>query len=971
MAVVVNPGLNRFGMQRKLALSPPLWLLMVMVMVMAMCCWSLVSGAARSEAEAPHRDTLDFGLVPAVVYETHAYYEPGAVDMLFHIVHAFLYTVQPNPFPADLIVRILQQNMKGLKPEELQKAIYYELGFIVLAVLGVVFVLLMPLVGLFFCLCRCCENCGGEMHQRHRKNADCLRGFYTVSLATSSLVMVLGVLIAYTGSHNITSQINNTKRLVSSNMNDLKLLASYTPAQIDYLTAQYTTAKNKVLFDLDNIGPLLGEQIHNQLNRDVMPALDNVLRMAAAMRASKEALENVSTSLETLQEATSKLRRSLLLERNSLSNTLNDPVCDSGNVSRTCSNIRVTFDQLAVSADFTGLPDVTPQLANLESLMETDLSYIVQKGYSAFNDTSRIVSEQTQDIEAKVKALLDKSGAEIIAFTSAFPVESALENFTRFLTEGQKNIEAFYPRIEQFDFYRWIGCVVLCCMVVLILAFNLLGLMCGICGHDKNTTPTTRGCLSNTGGNLLMAGVGFSFIFSWVLMGVVVTTFVTGGNVEKLVCEPLANRQLFKIIDTPYMVHPGKKNFLPGMLFQNPNIDLTIGSLYRILRLKWIQQRMLTFRLSWLIKERLSKRIRSKSRPCRPPTSSSSYHNQPPRTGCIPQGSYPVRIPSVASDGEAAFWDSDPQMEPHGGDPASPRNRTSTTSLSSVQALCSMCLPRFFPVCYNGDCYENNGIYSALQLENQFHFVQFINRTMNSHDLSEILEGINVDLKGIILLGEDGKDNLINFANSGLGEINYEAYLSEVNKGVTVVDLLSFANELEAEADHLPRGALGNALKGHSSSIRQIHKEQVVPMEQAMSSLSQSIRFLQTTVEELPSKVTNVLSAIDAAEYLISNNASHVVKKETDKYTQNLMGYLKQYVNWVHLSLMMEVAQCKPISNIIDSLEIVGCSFIVDSMNTFWFGLGGCCLFLIPSIIMSVKLAKFYRRMDTEDVFEE
>ncbi|KAK3523192.1 hypothetical protein QTP86_021753, partial [Hemibagrus guttatus] len=786
-------------MQRKLALSPPLWLLMVMVM--AMCCWSLVSGAARSEAEAPHRDTLDFGLVPAVVYETHAYYEPGAVDMLFHIVHAFLYTVQPNPFPADLIVRILQQNMKGLKPEELQKAIYYELGFIVLAVLGVVFVLLMPLVGLFFCLCRCCENCGGEMHQRHRKNADCLRGFYTVSLATSSLVMVLGVLIAYTGSHNITSQINNTKRLVSSNMNDLKLLASYTPAQIDYLTAQYTTAKNKVLFDLDNIGPLLGEQIHNQLNRDVMPALDNVLRMAAAMRASKEALENVSTSLETLQEATSKLRRSLLLERNSLSNTLKDPVCDSGNVSRTCSNIRVTFDQLAVSADFTGLPDVTPQLANLESLMETDLSYIVQKGYSAFNDTSRIVSEQTKGTSrpVKVKALLDKSGAEIIAFTSAFPVESALENFTRFLTEGQKNIEAFFPRIEQFDFYR---------------------------------------------------GVGFSFIFSWVLMGVVVTTFVTGGNVEKLVCEPLANRQLFKIIDTPYMVHPGKKNFLPGMLFQNPNIDLTIGSLY-------------------------------------------------------------------------------------------------------------------------SDCYENNGIYSALQLENQFHFVQFINRTMNSHDLSEILEGINVDLKGIILLGEDGKDNLINFANSGLGEINYEAYLSEVNKGVTVVDLLSFANELEAEADHLPRGALGNALKGHSSSIRQIHKEQVVPMEQAMSSLSQSIRFLQTTVEELPSKVTNVLSAIDAAEYLITNNASHVVKKETDKYTQNLMGYLKQYVNWVHLSLMMEVAQCKPISNIIDSLEIVGCSFIVDSMNTFWFGLGGCCLFLIPSIIMSVKLAKFYRRMDTEDVFEE
>lgn len=43
------------------------------------------------------------------------------------------------------------------------------------------------------------------------------------------------------------------------------------------------------------------------------------------------------------------------------------------------------------------------------------------------------------------------------------------------------------------------------------------------------------------------SGVGFSFVFSWVLMGVVTTLFVVGGNVEKLLCEPLANRQLFKV----------------------------------------------------------------------------------------------------------------------------------------------------------------------------------------------------------------------------------------------------------------------------------------------------------------------------------------------------------------------------------------------------------------------------------------
>lgn len=31
-------------------------------------------------------------------------------------------------------------------------------------------------------------------------------------------------------------------------------------------------------------------------------------------------------------------------------------------------------------------------------------------------------------------------------------------------------------------------------------------------------------------------------------MGIVTTLFVVGGNMEKLVCEPLANRQLFKVL---------------------------------------------------------------------------------------------------------------------------------------------------------------------------------------------------------------------------------------------------------------------------------------------------------------------------------------------------------------------------------------------------------------------------------------
>uniref|UniRef100_A0A8C5CAG6 Prominin 1 b n=1 Tax=Gadus morhua TaxID=8049 RepID=A0A8C5CAG6_GADMO len=822
---------------------------------------------SHTKRSPPPVEPLDFGFVPSAVYATHAYYEPGAMGILFHVVHAFLYVVQPNPFPKDLIVRVIQENKGRMKLEEWRKpenivlllqGVYYEAGFLVCGSLGLLFLVLVPIVGTCFCVCRCCDNCGGEMHQRQRKNADCQRGFFTASLIVTSIFIILGVLFAYAANHNISNQIKSTRRLVNTNMRDLKTFANNTPAQIDYLTAQYTTAKNKVLSDLDNIGPVLGGRIHSQLEREVMPSLDTALRMAGAkvenaikaMRETKEALESIGSSLDTLQEGTVRLQLSLSNERASLSNTLSDPACTNGAVSHTCNTIRSTLGQLGSSADFSTLPDVSRQLMNVDALLKTDLSNIIQKGYSSFNDTPRLVKEQTKNIVAGVKVMLDRIGGEIVDFAKMFPVEASLANFTIFLNQGQQQIESYYAQIDQLDFYRWIGCVAALCMVVLIVCFNLLGLLCGSCGYDKQATPTNRGCLSNTGGNLLMAGVGFSFLFAWALMAVVSSLFVVGGNVEKLICEPLANRQLFQIIDTPYIMHPGMKNFLPNMLFQNPNIDLTVGGMYR-------------------------------------------------------------------------------------------------------------------------ECHENYGLYHALQLETMFNINSFLNRTVYNKDLANVFESIHVQLQDVSLLEQEGRDALISFANSGVGEIDFTAYLTEANKAVTLVDLLSFATDLEAQADQLPRGALENALKGHASSIRQINKDQVVPLQQAMNSLSQSVRLLQKTVSDLPVQVTNVLSAIDAAEYLITNNASHVIKQETNGYMQMLVGYFRQYTKWVKSSLSAEVAQCKPISNIVDSMEIVGCSFIVDSVNTFWFGLGGCLVLLIPSIILSVKLSKYYRRMDTEDVFDD
>lgn len=50
-----------------------------------------------------------------------------------------------------------------------------------------------------------------------------------------------------------------------------------------------------------------------------------------------------------------------------------------------------------------------------------------------------------------------------------------------------------------------------------------------------------------------------------------------------------------------------------------------------------------------------------------------------------------------------------------------------------------------------------------------------------NRDLAKVFDSVQVDLQGITLLEQAGRDNLINFANSGIGQIDFQVYLTEVS----------------------------------------------------------------------------------------------------------------------------------------------------------------------------------------------
>ncbi|NXR09127.1 PROM1 protein, partial [Semnornis frantzii] len=80
-------------------------------------------------------------------------YGPGPVapetssPLLVAMVHGFLQLVQPNDLPIGTLVLCYLSFF-------LSQLLIYELGFLVCAAIGLLFIILVPLVGSCFCCCR-------------------------------------------------------------------------------------------------------------------------------------------------------------------------------------------------------------------------------------------------------------------------------------------------------------------------------------------------------------------------------------------------------------------------------------------------------------------------------------------------------------------------------------------------------------------------------------------------------------------------------------------------------------------------------------------------------------------------------------------------------------------------------------------------------------------------------------------------
>uniref|UniRef100_A0A8C5P0E4 Prominin 1 n=1 Tax=Jaculus jaculus TaxID=51337 RepID=A0A8C5P0E4_JACJA len=561
-------------------------LLLGVLLLLLGLCGNSTSRVWSKSTNTPEDLNYEF---PATNYETQDSYKPGPIGLLFQMVQAFLYVVQPNDFPADIVRKVVQKKFDI--SVDYEQVAYYEIGILICTILGLLFILFMPLVGCFFSICRCCNKCGGEMHQRQKENGPFRRKCFAISLLVICILMSLGIIYGFVANHQVRTWIEKTRKLGDSNFKDLRTFLNETPKQISYILDQYNITKDKAFSDLNRINLLLGGGIIEQLKPHVIPVLDETNSIVTAIKETKEALEDTSSTLQALSNETAQLSSSLTKVKESFENLLNNTnikECRPDVQNSQCNIIRASLTQLVASNLASSL------LLDGLSCIHTcrNLPYLKhskhgkKKKWLGFSWPFKVSVSSMFEVLTKVplfsdiKAVLNSIGPDINGVTQQIPIQKTLSGFTGYLDNFESYFHKKLPMLEEHDSYWWLCGLIVCFLLTLIVTFFFLGLLCGVCGYDKRATPTSRGCVSNTGGIFLMTGVGLSFLFCWILMIIVVFAFVIGANVEKLVCEPYTNRKLFQILDTPYLLNEEWKYFLSGMIHNMSDTKLTFEQVY-------------------------------------------------------------------------------------------------------------------------------------------------------------------------------------------------------------------------------------------------------------------------------------------------------------------------------------------------------------------------------------------------------
>ncbi|XP_051000537.1 prominin-2 [Acomys russatus] len=258
-------------------------------------------------------------------------------------------------------------------------------------------------------------------------------------------------------------------------------------------------------------------------------------------------------------------------------------------------------------------------------------------------------------------------------------------------------------------------------------------------------------------------------------------------------------------------------------------------------------------------------------------------------------------------------------------------------------------------------CKAGAVLWKVLELNDSYDLDKHLDISQYTHKLQQKLQSFKVDVEELDLLTPTARQDLEAFQSSRLEKIHYRDFLVQIQKPVVKTDVEQLAQELEGLAQAQNDSVMRQQLQEEARELQRLYQEKVVPQERLVAKLNLSVRALASSAPSLQVDTSDVLGNVTSLKGVLPVQISHILKNATECFLSREMGYFSQYVAWVKEEVTQHITTCQPLSTALDNGHVVLCDMMADPWNAFWFCLGWCTFFLIPSIIFAVKTSKYFR----------
>ncbi|XP_072255247.1 prominin-2 [Pyxicephalus adspersus] len=252
---------------------------------------------------------------------------------------------------------------------------------------------------------------------------------------------------------------------------------------------------------------------------------------------------SINVTLRNLQTRQKNLNTELSNLREDLLKVLSDQNCV--NCAEASSIVqRIQLGEIQTST----VGELVKKIINVRKI---NLLGIFQKALQALNNMPDFVNTQASRSISDVAVALNSTEAEIRLYASSFPINQYIGPINSGVLTFEQKTDLYGEEVERYEYYRWIVGTVLCCVLLLIVACTVLGLILGVWGLYILRDPDSSRRRRNDGASFLLIQVYLTFIFAWLLIIFVFITFLIGGNIQKLICKNWANGDIYRFLDDP------------------------------------------------------------------------------------------------------------------------------------------------------------------------------------------------------------------------------------------------------------------------------------------------------------------------------------------------------------------------------------------------------------------------------------